>query len=333
MAPNGTPGARRSVPETGVLGAGAGSVLRDSPRQPGQPASHHQGNSGSSSGYALTRFFSSSPAGHLVILTSWDWGVGTSMDTTLYGWIYIITNTVNGRQYVGQTVQGVGVRWRGHVRGAAKSSQIIGMAIVKYGHGAFTIQEIDTATSQADLDAKEIHWIAKHGTMAPNGYNLTGGGVGGGRHTPETRAKIGAASRGRKKSPETMVKVAAAWTPEKRAAQAAARIGKQQSPEAKAKTLTANTGMRRTPEAKARMSAAQTGRTHSPETRARISEVQVGRKHSPETKAKMSEAHRGCLVSPEHRAKLSAALLGRTYSPETLAKMSASAKRRGVPRP
>jgi len=143
-----------------------------------------------------------------------------------------------------------------------------------------------------------------------------------GKHpSPETRAKISAATRGKPHSPEHTAKVAAA-----------------------------NRGRRNSPETIANMSAAKMGDknpmfgTHlSKEARKQISAREKGKRRSPETIVKMSEARKGKHLSAEHRAKISAAmktpevrekiseavagekhrLFGKHHSPETRARISA----------
>lgn len=89
--------------------------------------------------------------------------------------IYLITNTVNGKQYVGQTIHTLSERWANH---CSKNSGCIALknAIHKYGKDSFKIEEIDTASTREDLDEKERFWISKLNTLSPNGYNLKSGG-------------------------------------------------------------------------------------------------------------------------------------------------------------
>lgn len=89
--------------------------------------------------------------------------------------IYLITNTVNGKQYVGQTIHTLSERWANH---CSKNSGCIALknAIHKYGKDSFKIEEIDTASKREDLDEKERFWISKLNTLSPNGYNLKSGG-------------------------------------------------------------------------------------------------------------------------------------------------------------
>ena len=140
--------------------------------------------------------------------------------------------------------------------------------------------------------------------------NLTDGGDGtsGAVHSPETRAKLSAASKGRKLSAEARAKVSAAAS--------------NPSPETRAKMSAALKGRKHSPEHRAKISAAV--RNQSPETRAKRSAAL--RNPSPETRAKRSAALKGRPLSPEHRAKLSAAASKRKFSPETRAKLSAAGK-------
>lgn len=95
--------------------------------------------------------------------------------------IYLITNTITGKQYVGKTKHDdVTIRFREHLRESRKPSSrgALSRAIRKYGTSAFTIGELDVAATATDLSIKEQHWIAVLGTYG-NGYNLTKGGDGG----------------------------------------------------------------------------------------------------------------------------------------------------------
>ncbi len=112
--------------------------------------------------------------------------------------IYIITHHTSGTQYVGQTVNTIAKRWDRHCAAARKlkNCPYLSNAIIKYGRQAFDMEIVDWATSQAELNAKEIYWIAQLNTLAPNGYNLDAGGRGGPRH-PDSMAKRSAKLRGR----------------------------------------------------------------------------------------------------------------------------------------
>ena len=80
--------------------------------------------------------------------------------------IYCITNKVNGKQYVGQTVRSAEERFKEHCR---DKKMYISKAIRKYGKENFIVETIDSALLIDDLNEKEIYWIDKFKTK-----NLTG---------------------------------------------------------------------------------------------------------------------------------------------------------------
>lgn len=88
--------------------------------------------------------------------------------------IYKITNLINGKCYVGQTRTTLQERWKHHRHSHGCSA--IHSALIKYGFDNFTIEEIDQANTQEELNQKEQYWIGKLNTLSPNGYNLTTGG-------------------------------------------------------------------------------------------------------------------------------------------------------------
>jgi group I intron endonuclease len=137
-----------------------------------------------------------------------------------YGIIYVITNTVNGKQYVGQTKHSLSCRWWWHKRYAEKGSKLaLHAAIRKYGSDSFTRAKIAESFSQDDANDKEILFISQLGTFTPSGYNLTLGGNQaecsletrrklseinlGRRHTEQSREKMSKASRERKRKPHS----------------------------------------------------------------------------------------------------------------------------------
>jgi len=89
--------------------------------------------------------------------------------------IYKITNHLNNKCYIGQTVQEPNIRWKQHIK-PKKYKCAIYSAILKYGLENFTF-EIVEKTKPELLDEKEIYYIRKYNSYR-NGYNLTKGGEG-----------------------------------------------------------------------------------------------------------------------------------------------------------
>lgn len=119
-----------------------------------------------------------------------------------YGIIYVVTNRVNGKQYVGQTVRLLKKRWKNHLTDSRtekkRYNSILCNAITAYGEDLFQVETIDWAGSQMELDHKEIWWIAFLNTSnREEGYNILLGGRGHGRMLPEVVARIADKKRGR----------------------------------------------------------------------------------------------------------------------------------------
>lgn len=95
--------------------------------------------------------------------------------------IYKITNTVNGKVYIGLTIQPLNRRWDGHTSHSRdkKPPMLISRAIARYGPDAFTVEQIATADTLEGLKALEIKLIAEHNSCKREyGYNLSIGGEG-----------------------------------------------------------------------------------------------------------------------------------------------------------
>lgn len=117
--------------------------------------------------------------------------------TPIYGFVYKIVNTINGKMYVGQHM---GVEF-GDYWG---SGLILNRAYAVYGKAAFKREIIQYASTKEELNALERFYIKELNTLKPNGYNIATGGTGGftGVPTEEARRNISKGLKGKKKSLE-----------------------------------------------------------------------------------------------------------------------------------
>ena len=103
------------------------------------------------------------------------------------GYIYKITNRIDKKIYVGQTIRDVEERWKAHLH-KGSNCRYLSSAIKKYGVDNFEFKLV-CITFDNQLDDMEIKYIKQYNSLVPNGYNLRIGGNGG-RHHAETKQKI-----------------------------------------------------------------------------------------------------------------------------------------------
>ena len=150
------------------------------------------------------------------------------------GYLYRITNNVNGMQYIGVSKHPA-KRFKKHCTKPSKNrTSLLGNAIQKYGSDQFALEVLVQSTMEYCFDL-EIKAIEALETRKPNGYNITAGGEGyagffgkdnhmygkkkpasfgeymsklftGRPIPPEQRAKISASLTGKKQSAETIQK-------------------------------------------------------------------------------------------------------------------------------
>ena len=226
------------------------------------------------------------------------------------GSIYKITCVPSGKSYIGQTCRDVETRViREHLHNPSPDCRLLFNAVKKYGADNFTYEILHDGILPIFLDSYEIEAIAKHNTLAPNGYNLTQGGDGG-LWSEESRNKI------RGKNNHFYGKPA--WNK-----------GKTPSDETREKLRQANLGKKHSLETRRKMSEANKGKNNP--FYGKTHRTMAGRKHSEESRKKISEAKKGKKLSHEHRRKISESLKGKKgtkHSEESRKKISEAKKGR-----
>ena len=149
-------------------------------------------------------------------------------------YVYLITNLINNKKYVGQTIQPPHKRWIGHKLDSKNPKMVINIAMRKYGVDNFKFEVIDESASDRDeLNDLEEFYVSFYDTFKSDGYNCTSGGEGyvvskeikrkmssrmkgvgnpffGKSHSEETKREISKSCKGRKISDETRKKLSAA---------------------------------------------------------------------------------------------------------------------------
>lgn len=88
--------------------------------------------------------------------------------------VYKITNDINNKMYIGQTIRPIEERLKRHISSSInnKLDTHFARAIRNIGPEYFKIELIDTASSQTELTEKEYYWICYYDAVR-NGYNET----------------------------------------------------------------------------------------------------------------------------------------------------------------
>jgi len=201
--------------------------------------------------------------------------------------VYLVSNKLNGKQYVGQTINP-------HL--PIGHGRIMKSAYKLHGKDNFDYEPLCTSIeNRATLNAIERFWIAVLDTVVPNGYNIELGGSEGSTWTEERRRKHSLALTGRIHRRPLGSKSGAKgkkWSEE----------NKRKLSEVLKGRASVNKGIKHTEETKAKMSASQKAYW------AKVESPNKGRKHSEETKAKMQTSRAKRVYSDEDKMKISQAI-------------------------
>src|SRR5208337_989979 len=120
--------------------------------------------------------------------------------------VYILTNLINNKKYVGQSAINIQKRIKRHRCNYKRlRNQPINMAIQKHGWKNFSVYIYEC--SEEDLDWLEIDLIKILNTLAPSGYNLEAGGNHNKHISEETKRKQSLIHTGSHHANETKKKI------------------------------------------------------------------------------------------------------------------------------
>jgi group I intron endonuclease len=171
--------------------------------------------------------------------------------------IYVFTNKINGKKYVGQTIN-VNERYKQHFKDAKHDNLLFHNALEKYVEEGFLFEVIEEDIPLDIVSEREKYWISELNSKKPNGYNLTDGGEGtfGYKHTEESKKKMSSTKKGvftHFQSEETRKKISEANKGNKPSEYCVQRVkeaktGVPLSDETKKKISIATKGVPKTPE-------------------------------------------------------------------------------------
>lgn len=188
--------------------------------------------------------------------------------------IYCITNVVDGKRYIGQTIRTFKERSNEHKRDLINGNHYndyLQLSYNKYGGHSFTFEILEICETLDQCNEAEEFWIYTFRTLNRKyGYNLKSGG-----------------SKGRL-SPESIIKMSKSLT------------GKKLSQETKDKIREIMIGRIVSIQTKQRMSIAQSGENNA----------MFGRKATAQTKQKMSKVRLGIPKPAETKLKMSLGQMG-----------------------
>lgn len=190
--------------------------------------------------------------------------------------VYMHTNKINGKKYIGITCQDAERRWRPDGYGY-KNNRYFYNAIKKHGWDNFESVVLMSGLTKEQAESEEIKLIELHDTTnRTNGYNNAHGGGANGFHTAETKKKMSQKAKARPVNPLAIKRMAET-----------------------------NRSREYTEQHRRNISESLTGKKLSPEHCKSISESHKGYVMPESQKKNISNSVREALSSPEVRKKIS----------------------------
>jgi len=212
-----------------------------------------------------------------------------------YGVVYSATNLINGKKYIGQTVN-FDRRKKAHIK--TNDNRYFHNAIRKYGKDNFKWDILCECKTKEILNIMEtFKIIVNHTHNSEEGYNCTWGGDDNPMNNKETRIKVGVSN-----------------------------TGKVRTDEYKRNLSDMNKGKILSDETRKKISRSRIGIVFSADHLKNIGLASKGRIVSEETREKISNTANGRVVSDETKKKISASLKGHKHSDETKKRISVSLK-------
>ena len=228
--------------------------------------------------------------------------------------IYQIVNDVNGKMYIGQSID-IFTRWITHkweLNANTHHNTHLQSAWNKHGEDNFSFNILEECPVEL-LDDRECYYIEKFNTTDSNtGYNLVSGGSCNRTFSQEVLEKMSKSQTGRKHSEETKQKIRKS------------HLGKILSDETITKLKESHKKENLSQETINKMSIAKKGKPLTDDHKKKLSNAHKNRVVTEETRKKMSKANIGHIVSDETREKLRKARLGKSLSEESKEKVRKS---------
>lgn len=223
-------------------------------------------------------------------------------------YIYLITNNINKKNYVGKHLcpKGETIETDKYMG----SGVLLRKAIRKYGIKNFSKEILATCFDDKILNILEVQYIALYKSIGKAEYNISKGGDGGCWYYMSEEQKIIArrnlskALKGRVFSEEWKRHISEGRKGEKHP-----NWGKHLSEELKRKIAEGNRGKVLSEECRKKISL--NNKSGTPEVKEKLRKANLGKHLSEETKRKLSEKNKGKIISEKQRKKLSLLRLGK----------------------
>ena len=228
----------------------------------------------------------------------------------MYGVIYKLVSNIDGRIYVGQSIdfQQRIYRYKKSQKYPNKNSKIE-LAISRYKFENFHYYIIDISETLEMLDYKERFWIRVYSSDVPGiGFNIESGGNGRGKVSQETKDKISKALKGRFVSQETKDRISQSKTGSK--ASEATKVNMSKAQIERNQNMSEENKIKRSENMKGEKNPFY-GKKISAEHKKRLLEINLGSIHAEEHNRKISQA-----VSGEKNP-----MFGKKHKEESLIKM------------